>query len=249
MLRSATNINKLKKNFNDARSLLSYSNYLIMKAQLTGNLCFDGHIPSVEELQIAEQCRMLCDNLSHTLDYCKPSEVPDLLEIYEPVYHIGYKRLPDPSFIKKHKHRVFKAWEAGNRHIEESAIYGMLLPEVKFSPITVDKAYSVAFNDIRAKWISTLKKYGRFPEVTTYENYRRLALIMRENLDAELAGNSEQAKREWYELNKIDDLKTVGTQILIAYRRFVATLFPAVLDYEAQQALDATLLHLLPVLV
>lgn len=65
---------------------------------------------------------------------------------------------------------------------------------------------------------------------------------MRENLDHELGGNVEQAKLKWYKINKINDLTTVGSLILIAYRRFVSSLFPTVLDYEDQVSLDDLIL-------
>lgn len=78
--------------------------------------------------------------------------------------------------------------------------------------------------------------------MTTYENYRRLSFIMRENLDRELSGNAERTKQQWYQLNKIDGLTTVSSIILIAYRHFGSSLFPSVLDYETQMTLDNQIL-------
>ena len=44
----------------DIKSMMAYAHYLIMKAQLAGNLCFDGHKPTAEEDRVAEECRLLC---------------------------------------------------------------------------------------------------------------------------------------------------------------------------------------------
>lgn len=243
MLRTPITSKRVMTNIEDTKSLKSYSHYLIMKAQLSGNLCFDGHIPSQEERQIAEQCRRVCERISQAIDFCKVSDVPELLDYYDMAYRIGNKCLPDSTLIKKQKQRVFKAWKEGDQEIAESAIYGMLLPEIRFSKETADKNYSAAINSIKGKWINTLKEYGRFPKTTTYENYRRLSYMMRENLDRELDINAERAKHKWYELNKIDDLTIVSSLILIAYRRFATSLFPTVLDYDSQIAIDNRLLR------
>lgn len=48
----------------DAKSITAYCHYLVMKVQVVGNLCFDGHRQSNEEIQIAEQCQMLCSSTS-----------------------------------------------------------------------------------------------------------------------------------------------------------------------------------------
>lgn len=60
----------------DAKSMTAYCHCLVMKAQLAGNLGFDGHKPSSEENRIAEQCRLMCGKISLSLDICKTEEIP-----------------------------------------------------------------------------------------------------------------------------------------------------------------------------
>lgn len=121
-------------------------------------------------------------------------------------------------------------------------MFGIVAPEVSYHLERVDREYVSAYLSIKEKWISTLKKYNRFPEVTTYENYQRLALMMHENLDKELGNNSGRVKHKWYELNKIDDFSTVGSVLLCSYRRFVSSLFPVVFDFDTQLELDNSIL-------
>lgn len=214
-----------------------------MKARLTGNLCFDGHKPSEEEALITEQCRMVCSKISLILDVCKASIVPELLDYYDILYRIGNKTLPDSTYIKRHKQRVLRAWKSRDKEIAESSVFGMIVPEASFRQMNADRDFLATFNSIKAKWIATLKKSGRFPEATTYENYLRLAQLMRQNLDKEFGNKVEVAKRKWNESNKIDDLSSISSLILKSYRRFVSSLYPTILDYNTQTTLDNRILN------
>ncbi len=242
MLRAPRTAHYGRTDMVDVKSISSYCHYLMMKGQLSGNFCFDGHLPSKEEDSVAEQCSRICDRIANSLDICPINEIPELLDYYDIAYRIGNKCLPDKTIIGKHKHRVFNAWNAGDRTIEESAVYGMIMPEVAYHPESADRQYYVAYHTLKDKWILTLKRYDYFPEVTTYENYLRLALMMRENIDGECGDKSESIKRRWYDHNRIDDFSKVSTAILRSYRRFASSLFPAVFDYETQLNLDNRIL-------
>ncbi len=226
----------------DTKTIMAYCHYLVMKAQLIGNLCFDGHKPTEEENQLVKQCRMMCGKLSRSLDLCKLNEIPYLLDYYDIIYRIGNRCLPDAAFIDRHKRRVFKAWKAGDREIDESSVYSIVAPEVSYHPEKADSDYFAAYRSLKEKWLSTLKNFNCFPEATSYENYQRLALIMRENLTHELGPGADRAKLLWYNHNKIDDLSAVGSFLLRSYRRFASALFPAVLDSETQLQLDNRIL-------
>ncbi len=113
----------------------------------------------------------------------------------------------------------------------------------------------------------TLKRHDCFPEVTGYENYRRLALLMRLNLDSyfddsqfsvtdlkskkgpitlsDRYDEADEAKWRWYVKNRLEesDLKALPTAILKSYRAFNSSLFPTVLDYEDQQEIDTLILE------
>ncbi len=232
----------IKPNLADAKTLTSYCHYLMMKGQLLGNFRFDGHKPTKEEESVAEQCRKVCDRIARTLDNCPKNDIPELLNYYDIACRVGYRSLPDQAFIKKYQRRVFNAWKAGDRSIEESTIYGMIMQEVAYHPHTANREYIAAYRLLKDRWIATLRRYGRFTDATTYENYQRLAIMMRENIDAEFGVNSERIKRMWYERNKIEDYAGVSSTILCAYRCFATTLYPTVLDYESQIDLDNNLL-------
>lgn len=86
-------------------------------------------------------------------------------------------------------------------------------------------------------------KYNSFPETDTYERYKRLALIMRDNVDSYFAGDCTVAKEAWFEKNKITQYSTISTKILTAYRQFVCSLFPAVLSSREMKKLDVAVLN------
>lgn len=242
MLTTAIKANQEMDKLGDVKSIMSYCHYLMMKGQLIGNLCFDGHTPTEEENQVSEQCRVMCSKISRILDVCKLNDIPSLIDYYDFAYRIGSKCPPDNNFIRSHRHRVFKAWKAGDRRIEESSVFGIIAPEVSYHLERADREYIPAYLSIKDKWITTLKKFNRFPEVNAYENYQRLALMMRENLDKELGNKTRRVKHKWYESNKIDDYSTVGSILLCSYRRFVSSLFPEVFDYNTQLKLDNRIL-------
>ena len=242
MLTTVKSVNNGRGRLRDSKSVISYCNYLIMKGQLIGNFRFDGHRPTLEEKYIAEQCRRMSDKISLTLDFCKLNEIPDLLNYFDITYRIGYKCPPDNTFINKHKRRAFKAWRTGDRTIEESSVYGMIMPEVAYHPENADREFFQAYHTLRDKWITTLERFDRFSDTTSYENYQRLALMMRENIDSEFGDKSEGIKCKWYDRNKIDDLSNVSSLILRSYRRFTSSLFPGVFDYQTQLKLDNRIL-------
>lgn len=241
----ALNVKTKTGNVVDVRSITAYSHYLMMKAQLAGNLRFDGHRASEEEIMVAEQCRKLCDKISRRLDTCKEAEIPGLLECYDIAYRVDHRRLPDSKFIGTYKRRVLKAWKAGDSEIEESSIFGMVAPEVAYNHGKADPEYFKAYLSIKGKWIKILLKHDYFPKVTTNENYRRLALIMRENIDDYLTEDdySEGVKCGWYEHNRVEDLSSLSSLILRSYRTFVNSLPPQVLDFDIKMKLDCKIIE------
>lgn len=67
--------------------------------------------------------------------------------------------------------------------------------------------------------------------------------MMRENIDREFGGDSNDIKLRWYSRNRVEDLSKLSSQLLKSYRRFVSSLFPHVLDYEEQMHLDNLILE------
>lgn len=124
----------------------------------------------------------------------------------------------------------------------ESQVFGIVALEVTYHPENADREYAAAYRTLKDKWIATLKRYSRFPDATTYENYQRLALMKRENLDRELGHEADEIKRRWYVRHRVDDLSTLRTTLLRSYRRFASSLFPSVRTYEEVITLDNRIL-------
>ncbi len=226
----------------NVNEIVSYAHWLIMRGQIAGNLCFDGHLASDEEREIAFRCKTLCASLEKKLQTCREADIADLLGCYGMLVRLGYNRIPDAAFVEKHRRRFFNAWRRGDRDIDESEIFGMIATDAKYHPKKIGNEGVNAYRSILEHWTTTLNKYGYFPDTTTYENYRRLAFIMRENIDSYLNGNSDEAKHNWYEQNKVEDFSTLGSYILCSFRRFANALYPDVLDYENQVELDNRIL-------
>lgn len=226
----------------DVNSIMAYSHWLVMRAQTAGNLRFDGHSATAEETLVAEQCRMLCDKISHLIALGKENDIPNLLECYDIAFRVGNRRIPDSNFINQHKRRVVEAWEAGDGKIEESSVFGIVAHEVTYHPKMTDREYFRIYQTIKEKWLDTLRQYDCFPEVTTYENYQRLALIMLENLDWELGNKADKVKRGWYEHNRVENLSSLGSMILRSYHRFIGSLLTSVLDFDEKMELDKRIL-------
>lgn len=225
--------------------LASRAQYLIMKSQMAGNMVFDGHTPTAEEKQNAEESGRLCDKIERQLQYCKAYEIPVLVSCYNILYMVGNRRMPDRNILDCHKRRVVDAWKRGDKTIEESDVFGLIAPEAAYQSETASPEYVRIYRTIKDRWLDTLSKFNRFPDVTTKENYERLALVMRESLDDRFGADSAKMKRKWYTANRLDDLTLLTTTILRAYRQFVTALFPAVLTYDRMTRLDRAVLRAL----
>lgn len=225
-----------------AKTLIPRSLYVIMKSQLAGNMAFDGHTPSAEERKNSEDSRMLCGKIERQLQSCKVNEIPMLISCYDILFMIGNRRMPDRNAFDFYKKRVIDAWKRGDKTIEESEVFGLIATEATFHPDTASAEYVKIYKSIKNRWLDTLFKFNRFPEVMTKENYERLALIMRDDLEISFGADSAKMKQRWYEANKVNDLTGLTTSILRSYHRFVTALYPEVLSYDEKLSLEPSIL-------
>lgn len=224
-------------------SVRAYSHYLTMKGQFIGLTTIDGHKPTVEEIEVRSEIRRTCDRVAKVLPNCKANDIANLTGYYSLLYAIGYCKLPESSLLEEQRDRLMRCWKTGDKTIEESDVYGMLSDSMHNSMNAMASASYQAFNNLRECWLNTLKKYNSFPETSTYERYKRLALIMRDNIDSYFGGDCTEAKETWFEKNKIAEYSTASTKILTAYRQFVRSLFPSVLGSREMKKLDVAVLE------
>lgn len=222
-------------------SLKAYSHYLAMKGQLIGLTTFDGHEQSVEERELQNEICRVSDKLVKILQYCPANEIANLTGYYSILYTIGYRNMPASSILDKQRDRLVLSWKSGDKTIEESDVYGILLDSTHNPMRPMPPTYQQILNGMRENWIRTLEKYNTFPDSNTYERYSRLALIVRDNIDSCSRKESVSAKK-WFIKNKIDNLSSVGTKILTSYRQFVNSLFPAVLSSKEMRKLEVGIL-------
>lgn len=226
-------------------SVKSYSHYLAMKGQSIGLTAIDGHRPSDEERELQSEVRRTSDRMAKALTHCPAKEIASLTGYYSILHTIGYRRMPEPALLDRLLDRLLRSWRSGDRTVSESDVYGMLSDSMRNPLKAMTSASYQAFNKLREAWIRTLRAHNTFPDTDTYERYRRLALIMRDNLDPYFGGDSTPAKKAWFEKNRITEYSTVGTKILTAYRQFVCSLFPAVLTSIEMKKLDVAVLRVL----
>ena len=224
-------------------SVRAYSHYLLMKGQLIGLTTIDGHKPTVEEIELKGEIRRTCDKVAKVLANCQANDIASLIDFYSLLHTIGYCKRPEVFLLEKQRDRLLRFWKSGDKTIEESDVYGMLSDSRHNTMSTISSTSSQTFNSLRETWVNTLKKYNSFPDTDTYERYKRLALIMRDNVDSYFGGDSTVAKEAWFEKNKIAQYSTVSTKILTAYRQFVCSLFPAVLSSREMKKLDVAVLN------
>lgn len=106
--------------------LASQTQYIIMKAQLVGNMVFDGHTQTAEEKKIAEECRLLGSKVERQLQSYKVNEIPILLSCYDSLYMVGYRRMPDGNLSDQYKRCVIDAWKRGDKTIAESDVFELI---------------------------------------------------------------------------------------------------------------------------
>lgn len=225
----------------DVETLTGYTRYLLMKGQMAGNMTPAARPSSDETRIIAVQCRSLSEEIQRRLNKCSEADAAMLLECYSMTYLIGHGRTPDKDYIRRQQQRIFTAWQSGNKSIDDSAVFCILASEMLQRGSVANPDHITAYLTIKDQWIATLLEHNRFVGTSICENYRRLALIMRENLDS-YCKNQRTVKRRWYEYNRADDLRTLDTPVLQSYRNFAAALTPDVMSLRAHNTLDRRLL-------
>lgn len=228
-----------------ADDLVGYAHLTAMRAQFSGALIPDGHAPTDEELEVRRQARSTATRIDSALRTCTPKDIPTLTECYDMMYRLGNRKAPPRGYIERQHDRVFAAWRSGDKEIEESSVIGMLGRRVRHSIGSASEEEVKAYTEVYGDWIETLKRHGCFPKATSYENYQRLAIVMRDDLRPYLGEREDEWKRRWHDVNKVEDLDALGSRILRSYRRFAGSLFPAVMGYEENLALDHCILTIL----
>lgn len=225
--------------------LVGYAHLIAMRAQLSGALSLDGHASDGEQEEVLHQAKVTADRIESALRTCRPKDILALTECYDIMYRLGNRQMPPRGYIDGQHDRLFRAWKSGDREIEESLVVGMLGNRVRRSVDSLPQEKVKAYKTLYSGWIDTLKAYGYFPGATSYENFQRLSLVMRDRLAPYLGEKDKEWKRRWYDCNKVEDLDALGSRILRSYRRFAGSLFPAVLDNEESRALDRRILAIL----
>lgn len=225
----------------DVETLTDYTRYLLMKGQMAGNMTPAARPSSDETRIIAVQCRSLSEEIQRRLNKCSEADAAMLLECYSMTYLIGYGRTPDEDYIRLQKQRIFTAWQSGDKGIDDSSVFCILASEMLQRGSRANPEHITAYLAIKDQWTATLLEHNRFVGTSICENYRRLTLIMRENLDS-YCKNQRTVKRRWYEYNRADDLTALDTPVLQSYRNFAAALTPDVMSIRAQNTLDRSIL-------
>lgn len=225
----------------DTETVMAYSHYLAMKGQSIGLTILDGHKPKSEELELQREIRRTCDNIANLLSKCDARYIADLTSYYTTLCIIGMHKLPDTAFISSQRNKLFSCWKLDDNMIDESSVYSML--DHSMSSANIPEPQRQALTGLRERWLRSLKKYNTFTDTTAYELYSRLSLITRDNIDSYFNGDGTASKKAWYENNKITDIKTISSKILVSYRRFVNGLHSAGMTFEEVRALDIELLN------
>lgn len=229
--------------FNNIEDVVAYTHLLLMKAQTSGNLTFDEHKPDENELRVTEEAKFMATRIEDLLQCCMTKDVQILLEFYDIAYRIGFRKKPSQDFVKRQDERVFNAWLAGDKEIEESLIISMLQPKILFSRNSVAASRIKAYEDVIDRWVKTLMKCDCFPNTTADENFHRLAIVMRTNLSRFLGDGEIDEKRHWYDCNKVNDISSLSTRMLRSYRQFNSSLYPYIMDFNENIAVDCNILE------
>lgn len=95
---------------------------LIVKCQSDGNLTFDGHRKTEEELENEASARRLAARIRKMLGMCRPDEALDLLETYDLLHRIGHGRVPSAVYMTAQRDRIIEAWRSGDPLLPEPRV-------------------------------------------------------------------------------------------------------------------------------
>ncbi|MDE6668692.1 MAG: hypothetical protein K2K26_03285 [Muribaculaceae bacterium] len=232
----------------DISDVITSSHLLIIELQLLGAGYYPDTVKKQSELE-TKACS-LCGDIKQLLSVCKEEHITELIDCLGFLHPIAFHQPLPQAIIIAQLQRLFNAWQAGNKDIAESDLYALItlslrssascsLSSVASTSLTDDQL--LTFLSLRDNWLTTLRTHNYFPEVTTYENYRRLTLLTEEPVIADIS--SDEEKLRWYHHNRIDDFSTLSSSLLTCYRRYILSLPSAVLDFEQRTEQDTAILH------
>lgn len=221
-------------NINDVSG---YTHLLLMLSRLP-----DRSPDAPDRRELAMTMRRWSDGIRRQMPHYAPEHLRCAIECYDLTHRFGYNERPDKRYIDQYRRRYFGSWARGNDRINESDIYAMVSQMAVATPDDIDSRQFSAFYDIRERWMKQLRYNTAFAETAPVENYRRLSLVMQENLRPWFRFDQRSRKRQWAESNTVADLRSLDTPTLLSYKGFNLSLWPSVNpDAERNRTYDTAI--------
>jgi hypothetical protein len=220
----------------DIQMVSSACNYLMAVFQSVGGLVIDGHMMTYEERVILKDMRTLLSRIETHLPYAKADSIIDLLSAYNILYRICFYREPDATFLGKCRNRVISEYMNGSMAVSEG-VFATMIQQAKRAGSEIDTKALNKFFSLINKWCNELRESGQFIDVAISENYRRLTVLLKENLSAYFAEEESTVKQRLFSANIPADFSALTVAELKIYGNFLMATWSGNTDYDSYQHL------------
>jgi len=226
----------LKLDYSNAEELYAYYMLLGKTYERNGGL----NSPKTYKLQsIDQEARYWLKGMEEYLLDGPIADVPLLLEAYDFIYRVCYRKVPT-SFCNDIRIKTVQKWLKGDKSLNYTGILQVLWPMMMANFRNVDQRYRDFYISIIDSWITELMAFGKFRGISDIEAYQRLTILLQEDLYEYLAGMEKKkgdTKKKWVAIYKADDFRQLNTPALRAYIPFIR--IAAIYGYHPCEDSDA----------
>lgn len=227
----------------DTDALVGICDCFIARVRMTGAIISGRNAVSADELSLMRDIRTLVNRIGEHMASLDCRALAEVLPRYDFLYRIVYNREPDPKLLDRCFTRLIDARFNGDLSVTPGVIAGIMQQSVHQNACCIDERSLRYYLYLIQSWCEQLGTSGCFENVSDEECYERLAVLFNEDLSAEYAAAATEMKRVWFKANLREDVASMTTSALKAYRKFLFSGWSGAVSYRYFRSIEDKVLH------
>lgn len=170
---------------------------------------------------LRRQAGVLFDAIERELPTASAGRRAILLDRYDLLYRIVRQAETPEALLEPWRRSIVDLWAKGDRSVSQGTLALMFARRIRRGDRGVDPKYVSLYSTLLSRWCRELTFADTFASLPDDENYRRLSLLLADDLSAYMRDQSA-AKRRWIAANRLSDARqtTLSPAARKEYRRF-----------------------------
>ncbi len=198
-----------------------YSQYLLKLYEREGGFKLQQRVTR-QMKAIEAELRVWCGKVKDMLMDAPLPDLHVLIASYDLPYRVVYRQAPSENFMRQVRINAVQRWAKGDKSITSTIIAKILWDEIYSRSFkTLDKKYGLFYFGLISDWVKELQRTDTFANISQFETFMRLRILMTEELFAEYGSKgAAQDKRRWANAHRVTDLSDLDTPTLRCYIGF-----------------------------